>query len=468
MMFFCNECGAETLKWSGKCPSCGAWNSLRETTRFRSKKSKTKNKTIASLDLIQTEMEKPQLIREITSSVKQRIVSGIKEFDGTLGGGIVPGMVILIGGEPGVGKSTLLLQISDRLAAKGARVLYISGEESKEQIKMRSTRLGCKADSLFLYCQTDLDEIISTWKEFNPDMIVVDSVQSIYLNSIESSPGSISQLRETTAILTRLAKTTNIPLFLIGHVTKDGAVAGPKIIEHMVDTVLYFEGDINNQFKILRATKNRFGSTNEIGIFEMSSIGLQEIVDPSMYFISQDDVVAGTSIGCVMEGSRPFVAEVQALVTPTSYGYSQRVSLGFDQKKLSLLIAIIEKNLGINLKQSDIFIKLSGGVRVFEPALDLSLITAILSSLRDQSLETKMLFMGEVGLNGDVRPVSQIEKRLKEARKLGYNKLFLSGKNKLGRKRSDIVQINNIRQILPLVFKKTCRQKPTGPNKFLT
>ncbi|MFC1887510.1 DNA repair protein RadA [Candidatus Cloacimonadota bacterium] len=451
-MFFCNECGAETLKWSGKCPSCGAWNSLRETTRFKTK-GKAKNKTISSVDMIEIEMQKPQRIREITSSVKQRIISGIKEFDGTLGGGIVPGMVTLIGGEPGVGKSTLLLQISDRLAEQGKKVLYISGEESKEQIKMRSTRLGCKAENLFLYCQTDLEEIILTLKEFAPELIVIDSVQSIYLSSIESSPGSVSQLRETTAILTRIAKTINIPLFLIGHVTKDGAVAGPKIIEHMVDTVLYFEGDMNNQFKILRATKNRFGSTNEIGIFEMSSEGLKEIVDPSMYFISQDDIVAGTSTGCVMEGSRPFVAEVQALVTPTSYGYSQRVSLGFDQKKLSLLIAIIEKNLGINLKQSDIFIKLSGGMRVFEPALDLSIITAILSSFRDQPLGAKMLFIGEIGLNGDVRPVSQIEKRLKEARKLGYSKLVLSGKNKTGRKKTDLIQINNIRQILPLIFK---------------
>jgi DNA repair protein RadA/Sms len=245
----------------------------------------------------------------------------------------------------------------------------------------------------------------------------------------------------------------NIPLFLIGHVTKDGAVAGPKIIEHMVDTVLYFEGDISNQFKILRASKNRFGSTNEIGIFEMSFKGLQEISDPSLYFISHEEVSAGISIGCVLEGSRPFVAEVQALVTPTSYGYSQRVSLGMDQKKLSLLIAIIEKNLGLNLKQSDIFVKLSGGLRVFEPALDLSIITAILSSFRDQPLTAKSIFMGEIGLNGDVKPVSQIEKRLKEARKLGYERLFISARNRTGRKKSDIIQLNNIRQILPLVFK---------------
>ncbi len=452
-MFFCTECGAETLKWSGKCPSCGAWNSLRETTRFKSKKGKAKNKTVSSLEVISSEMIKPQRISEVESTIKKRIVSNIKEFDGTLGGGIVPGMVTLIGGEPGVGKSTLLLQISNKLAEQGLKVLYISGEESKEQIKLRSVRLGCEAENLFLYCQTDLDEIITTLTEFSPQLIIIDSVQSIYLNSIESSPGSVSQLRETTAILTRLAKQTNIPLFLIGHVTKDGAVAGPKIIEHMVDTVLYFEGDLSNQFKILRASKNRFGSTNEIGIFEMSSAGLQEISDPSLYFISQDEVIAGTSIGCVMEGTRPFVAEVQALVTPTSYGYSQRVSLGFDQKKLSLLIAIIEKNLGLNLKQSDIFVKLSGGLRVIEPALDLSLITAILSSFRDQPLEAKTIFMGEIGLNGDVKPVSQIEKRLKEARKLGYSKLCISARNKIGKKKADIVQINNIRQILPLIFK---------------
>lgn len=452
-MFFCTECGAETSKWSGKCPGCGAWNSLRETTRFRSKKGKVKNQTISSLELITTEMQDPQPINTITTKKKHRIKSGIGEFDGTLGGGIVPGMVTLIGGEPGVGKSTLLLQISELLAQKGLTALYISGEESKEQIKLRSERLDCKAEKLFLYCQTDLDEIINTLKEFAPDLIVIDSVQSIYLNSIESSPGSVSQLRETTAILTRLAKSLNIPLFLIGHVTKDGAVAGPKIIEHMVDTVLYFEGDISNQFKILRASKNRFGSTNEIGIFEMTVKGLQEISDPSLYFISQEEITAGTAIGCVMEGTRPFVAEVQALVTPTGYGYSQRVSLGLDQKKLSLLIAIIEKNLGLNLKQSDIFVKLSGGLRVFEPALDLSIITAVLSSFRDQPLLSKTIFMGEVGLNGDVKPISQIEKRLKEARKLGYEKLFISARNRIGRKKSDVVQVNNIRQILALVFK---------------
>jgi len=261
-MFFCNECGEETIKWAGKCPSCGAWNSLRETTRFKSKKNK-KSKTTPSADLIMGNMEKPQKLKEISSSSRKRIVSGVREFDGTLGGGIVPGMVTLIGGEPGVGKSTLLLQITDKLAGTGKKVLYISGEESKEQIKMRSERLGCGSEFLYLYCQTDLEEIISNIKEFEPEIIVVDSVQSIYLSSIESSPGSVSQLRETTAILTRLAKTTGIPLFLIGHVTKDGMVAGPKIIEHMVDTVLYFEGEMNNQFKILRATKNRFGSTNE-------------------------------------------------------------------------------------------------------------------------------------------------------------------------------------------------------------
>jgi len=452
-MFFCNECGAETLKWSGKCPNCGAWNSLKETTRFTGKSNKKKPGTVSSYDIFDLKKEKPQPIGDIITTAEKRMISGVKEFDGTLGGGIVPGMVTIIGGEPGVGKSTILLQISDKLAEQGKKVLYISGEESKEQIKMRSKRLGCKAEKLYLYCQTVLDDIIQTLKDFEPDVIVVDSIQSIYLESIESSPGSVSQLRETTALLIRLAKTTGIPLFLIGHVTKDGTVAGPKIIEHMVDTVLYFEGDVNNQYKILRATKNRFGSTNEIGIFEMSSTGLQEITDPSMYFISQEEVVAGTSVGCVMEGSRPFVAEVQALVVPTSYGYSQRVSLGLDQKKLSLLIAIIEKNLNMNLKQNDIFLKLSGGIKVFEPALDLSIITAIISSFRDQPLESKMIFMGETGLNGDIRRVAQIEKRVKEARKLGYTKVYISEKNKLNHKGEDIVRINNIRQIIPLIFK---------------
>jgi len=451
-MFFCTECGAETSKWSGKCPACGAWNSLKETTRFNSKKSR-KGNSARSVDLITSEMQKPEKLKGIQTSAKERIKSGISEFDGTLGGGIVSGMVTLIGGEPGVGKSTLLLQISDSLAQKGMKVLYISGEESKDQIKMRSKRLGCSAEELFLYCQNDLEDIMDVQKEFEPQIIVIDSVQSIYLNSIESSPGSVSQLRETTALLTRLAKVTGTPLFLIGHVTKDGVVAGPKIIEHMVDTVLYFEGELNNQYKILRATKNRFGSTNEIGIFEMSSGGLKEINDPSLYFISEDEGASGTSVGCVLEGSRPFVVEVQALVTPTSFGYSQRVCLGFDQKKLSLLIAIIEKNLNISLQKSDVFIKLSGGMKVLEPALDLSIITAILSSFKDKIIGGKMLFLGEVGLNGDVRPVSQLEKRIKEAKKLGYGMIFISDKARQIKQSSKIVKIRNISELMFKVFK---------------
>ncbi len=445
-MFFCTECGAETAKWAGKCPYCGVWDSLKETTKVTGKR-KTRTLTPG-------QTSQPEQLIEVGSGKQARISSGFVEFDGTLGGGIVPGMVVLIGGEPGIGKSTLMLQISDRVAKDDRKVLYVSGEESNEQIKLRSDRLKCDSQSLYLFCETDFDEIERAITNFGPDIVVIDSIQSIYLSSRDSSPGSISQLRECTSIFTRIAKQTNIPIFLIGHVTKDGIVAGPKIIEHMVDTVLYFEGESQNQFKILRATKNRFGSTNEIGIFEMQSTGLQEVKNPSQLFLSREDNNIGSAVGCVLEGSRAFLVEVQALVSPANYGTSQRVALGFDHRKLAVLLAVIEKNLSLNLRNNDVFINLTGGMKVLEPALDLAIIAAIISSFKERALPANTLLLGEVGLNGEIRPVSQLEKRLKEAQKLGFDNIIISAKTKNISKKIIVSKIKHIKQLFPILFSR--------------
>jgi DNA repair protein RadA/Sms len=440
-MYFCTECGAESAKWAGKCPACGAWNSMKESAKVIGKKDNKMSRIFSE----------PESLKNIESTKETRVSTTFSELDGTLGGGIVPGMATLIGGEPGVGKSTLMMQVADALAQKNI-VLYVSGEESKQQIKMRSKRLNCQAEKLQLYCENDLERILNVISNMQPIFVVIDSIQSVYLQSLESSPGSISQLRECTGLLTRLAKNLNIPIFMVGHVTKDGSVAGPKIIEHMVDTVLYFEGEIQNQYKILRATKNRFGSTNEIGIFEMQSTGLQEVKNPSHLFLRENESSAGSAIGCLLEGSRAFLVEVQALVSPASYGTSQRVALGFDQRKLALLLAVIEKNLSINLRANDVFINIAGGLKVTEPAIDLAIIAAILSSAKETPLPAKTVFLGEVGLNGEIRAVSQIDKRLKEAKKLGYDNLVLSARNR--NLKDDSIKLKHIRQLFPILFGK--------------
>ncbi len=441
-MFFCTECGAETSKWSGKCPFCEAWNSLKESSKVTGKKTKKPHFNIG-------EKSKPEKIANITLDKKERIATGIAEFDGVLGGGVVAGMVVLIGGAPGIGKSTLMLQIANKLAdSQNKKILYISGEESEQQIKMRSKRLQCAANELYLYCETNFEEIINTITAFQPDLVVIDSIQAIHSNTSDSAPGSVSQLRECTSLFTRTAKKLGIPFFLIGHITKDGAVAGPKIIEHMVDTVLYFEGEMNN--KILRTTKNRFGSTNEIGIFEMHSSGLKEVKNPSQLFLNRNSDDVGTAIGSLLEGSRAFMVEVQALVSPANYGNSQRVTLGFDRKKLAVLLAVIEKNLALDLRNNDIFAKLSGGIKVVEPALDLAIVAAILSSFKETPISPNTIFLGEIGLNGEIRPVSQINKRLKEAEKMGFNHIIVA--NKLTNKNA--TQISHICQLMKILFQK--------------
>jgi len=374
---------------------------------------------------------KPERIVDLQYDEVARISTNIKEFDLVMGGGIVTGMVSLIGGEPGIGKSTLMLQLSQWMGAQAKKTLYCSGEESQEQIRLRSKRLGVNSEHIYLLCTNDTNQIIDAIEENKPDMVIVDSIQSISIPALDSLPGSITQIRESANRLLRCAKTNGTPLFIVGHVTKEGFVAGPKILEHMVDTVLYFEGELRNQYKILRAVKNRFGSTNEIGLFEMTSQGLMQVSNPNSVFLSHEHSQIGTSLGCIMEGSRSFIVEVQSLATGSNYGTPQRVVVGLEQKKLAMLLAIMEKNLALFLRSSDVFVNLAGGIRSSDPSLDLAVLAALISSLKDRSLPKGSVFIGEVGLNGEVRPVSQLENRVRESIKLGYERIYVSANGKM-------------------------------------
>jgi len=445
--YFCKECGYETPKWAGKCPVCDAWDSFKESTSVTGKKKSGGKLNVPLLHQLASEP-----IKTIEPQSNERLLTGNKEFDRVIGGGIINGMVCLIGGEPGIGKSTLMLQIADEIAQKGWKVLYISGEESRDQIKQRSDRVKTKSDSLFLFCSNSVEHIIDVISKDEPDLVVVDSIQSIGIDEQSGSPGSVSQVRESTILLTQLAKRQNIPMFIIGHVTKEGLVAGPKIIEHLVDTVLYFEGDNYNQLKILKTTKNRFGSTNEIGVFEMGADGLTEVLNPSRLFIRDEDLSAGSAIGCVIEGTRSFLIEVQALVTPAVYGNAQRIALGIDHKKLSLMLAIIEKKLSLKIRENDVFVNLVGGLKVSDPALDLAFIAAIISSYENQPLPPKTIFLGEIGLNGEIRPVSNIDKRIKEATKLGYERIVVPEKSKVTVAKNKIKRIDYLNKIYPILF----------------
>lgn len=436
--FFCTDCGFESSKWSGKCPSCGSWSTMKESTRLTGKQSKGGTRDHRAL--------KPERLRDIKENGETRIATGIREFDLVIGGGIVNGMLVLIGGEPGIGKSTLMMQLSEWMGTKGKKVLYVSGEESDEQIHLRSVRLNVKSENVWLLCTNDADAMLAAMEESSPDLVIVDSIQSVSLPGVDSLPGSITQLRETSNRILRSAKMLKVPVFMVGHVTKEGFVAGPKIIEHMVDTVLYFEGELRGQYKILRAVKNRFGSTNEIGIFEMTNAGLMEVSEPNHIFLSETGEHNGSSIGCLMEGSRSFLVEVQALATSSNYGTPQRVVVGLEQKKLAMLLAILEKNLALYLRSSDVFINLAGGIRTSDPGLDLAILAAIISSLKDKPLPEKSVFIGEVGLSGEVRPVSQLEARVNEASRLGYENIFVSAHAKLSPK-SKATRLRDVREL---------------------
>ncbi|MDD5363587.1 MAG: DNA repair protein RadA [Ignavibacteria bacterium] len=421
--YICQNCGYVSPRWTGKCPSCEQWNTLIETI-VESKKTKSNRES--SVKNVQARIQ--PLHHVIHTSDGNRTASGIAELDRVLGGGIVQGSVMLIGGDPGIGKSTLMLQIAGNL--KNKKLLYVSGEESPSQIKMRADRLGLTLENFLVLPETSLDVVASAIESESPDFVVIDSIQTVYIPELESSPGTISQLRESTALLIKTAKSTNIPVFIVGHITKDGTIAGPKSIEHMVDVVLQFEGERTHFYRVLRGIKNRFGSTNEIGIFEMTEKGLKEVPNPSEVFLSQRNYGAsGCVISSAIEGTRPILIEVQALVCTTSYGVPQRTAMGFDYKRLNILIAVIEKKLGIYLNKHDIFLNIAGGVKIDETAVDLAAAMSIYSSYRDIPVDSETVIMGEVGLAGEIRTISSIEKRINEAEKLGFKKIILPKNN---------------------------------------
>jgi len=420
-VFFCKECGNESPKWIGHCPGCGAWNSYVEETVVTGKDSKSVAKDI---DLVQFK-SKPIPIKDVVSADEHRIDMMCEEFNRVLGGGLVPGSLVLLGGEPGIGKSTLLLQVA--LNLKGKKILYVSGEESQQQIKMRADRIGIKNENCMLLTETDTQEILKHFKDVMPDIMVIDSVQTLESPSVEATAGSISQIRETAAEMNKIAKTFQVPVFLIGHITKDGTIAGPKILEHIVDTVLQFEGDRHYGFRILRTVKNRFGSSSELGIFEMNAGGLREVTNPSEILLSQrDSNVSGIAIAAMVEGMRPMLIETQALVSTAAYGTPQRSCTGFDIRRLNMLLAVLEKRAGFRLGAKDVFLNIAGGLRVEDPAIDLAVMAAVLSSSEDVPLDGRTAFAAEVGLSGEVRAVNRVEARIAEADKLGFERIFIS------------------------------------------
>lgn len=422
--WFCSACGAESPKWSGKCPACGEWNTMVEERIA----PKLKSKTLFGGD---SRRSKPVKVSEIEGGDEPRIPMPSKELNRVLGGGLVPGSLVLIGGEPGIGKSTLVLQ--NILSIKSKLVLYVSGEESASQLKMRADRIGKITDSVLILCETSLEAIMDHIRNIEPQLVVIDSVQTIASDAIESAAGSVSQVRECSAQLLRYAKESGVPVMLIGHINKEGSIAGPKVLEHIVDAVLQFEGDRHYMYRILRSIKNRFGSTSELGIYEMCQRGLREVTNPSEMLLSTvDEELSGSCVGSALEGMRPFLIEVQALVSTAAYGTPQRSVTGFDSKRMNMLLAVLEKRVGFKLAQKDVFLNIAGGLRVNDPALDLAVICAILSSNVDMVIPRTTCFAGEIGLSGEIRPVTRIEQRLLEAEKLGMDRIFIPSNNLKG------------------------------------
>ena len=422
-VFFCKECGNESAKWIGHCPGCGAWNSYVEESVVVGKDSKSVKKNIMA------EMKsKPILVQDISSASTPRINTLCEELNRVLGGGLVPGSLILLGGEPGIGKSTLLLQVA--LNLKDKKILYVSGEESAQQIKMRAERIGIKNENCLILTETNTSEIVKHFEETKPDIVIIDSIQTLESTSVEATAGSISQIRETAAEMNKMAKTYHVPTFLIGHITKDGSIAGPKILEHIVDTVIQFEGDRHYGFRILRTVKNRFGSSSELGIFEMNANGLREVSNPSEILLSQrEENVSGIAVAATLEGLRPMMIETQALVSTAAYGTPQRSCTGFDTRRLNMLLAVLEKRAGFRLATKDVFLNIAGGIRVDDPAIDLAVMAAVLSSNEDIEINNRYAFAAEVGLSGEIRSVNRVEARIAEADKLGMEKIFISKYN---------------------------------------
>lgn len=447
--FFCTNCGNESTKWIGRCPGCNEWNTYVE--EIISKENSNPNQSTFKDFSVKT---KPVKLTEVKQNDISRFYSDDPEFNRVLGGGIVPGSIVLIGGEPGIGKSTLLLQIA--LSLKDLKILYVSGEESVEQIKMRADRINVKNDSLYLYSETCTQTIFEQVKAIEPNLIIIDSVQTVYSQHILSASGSISQVRECAGEFQRLAKETNIPVILIGHINKEGEIAGPKLLEHIVDTVLQFEGDRNYTHRLLRTIKNRFGSALELGVYEMKSHGLQPVINPSDILLgNRDEALSGVAIASTMEGMRPLMIEVQALVANAVYGNPQRSSIGFDTRRLNMLLAILEKRGGFQLSNKDVFLNLAGGIKVSDPALDLAVLAAIISSYKDEEISNNTAFCAEVGLSGEIRAVSRIEQRIAEAEKLGFEKIFISRYNaKLPKDKFSIkiVEVGKISEIYAGLF----------------
>ncbi|MBQ9532200.1 MAG: DNA repair protein RadA [Eubacterium sp.] len=417
-VYVCSNCGYESAKWYGKCPSCSEWNTMEE--HIPAVQTKGKGVSVASRAAMSVKR-----LSEIDSTIEKRILTGVGEFDRVLGGGIVEGSLILLSGDPGIGKSTILLQICEYLG-KNKSVLYISGEESARQIKLRANRLGVTTENLFVLAQTDVLAIIETIKAEKPDVVIIDSIQTMVIDGISSTAGSVTQVRESTNLFMHLAKSMGIPIFIVGHVNKDGAIAGPKVLEHIVDTVLYFEGERNYSYRILRSVKNRFGSTNEIGVFEMTQSGLKEVENPSLLMLSgRPKNSSGTCVACTMEGSRPILAEVQGLVTASGFGTPRRMSTGFDYNRMSMLIAVLEKRAGYFFNGMDAYLNVVGGLKLYEPAADLSVTIALISSLKDVVINDNALAFGEIGLAGEIRAVNNCEQRISEAMRLGFTKCVI-------------------------------------------
>jgi DNA repair protein RadA/Sms len=445
--FFCQNCGTQFSKWQGQCHGCKEWNTIAEEIIQKEEKAAWKPTTPES-----KRISKPLKIKEIDSTQEVRMDTTDGELNRVLGGGIVPGSLILLGGEPGIGKSTLLLQISLKLPYK---TLYVSGEESQKQIKMRAERITPDSDNCYILTETKTQNIFRHILEIEPDIVIIDSIQTLHTDHIESTAGSISQIRETTAELIKFAKETNIPVILIGHITKDGTIAGPKILEHMVDTVLQFEGDRNHVYRILRSLKNRFGSTAELGIYEMQGSGLREVSNPSEILIShREEELSGTAIASTLEGMRPLMIEIQALVSTAVYGTPQRSTTGYNAKRLNMILAVLEKRAGFRLGTKDVFLNVTGGISVDDPAIDLAVVAAILSSNEDIAVGKEVCFAGEVGLSGEIRPVNRVEQRIQEAEKLGFSTIFVSKYNKIATKFPGIkvILVSKIEEVVEQLF----------------
>lgn len=443
--YVCQECGANSNKWLGKCPTCGEWNTFVE--EYIEKEVITKSVGIST-------NQKPVPLSEVVIDNELRYTTNMNELDNVLGGGIVRGSLVLVGGDPGIGKSTLLLQVASSVSSSNLKVLYVSGEESLKQTKLRADRLNIKNDNIYLVSENNLDYIVKYVAEFKPDVLIIDSIQTVYNPNVQSSPGSVSQVREATATLMRISKVDSVATFIVGHVTKNGSIAGPKVLEHMVDTVLYFEGDKNHTFRILRSVKNRFGSTNEIGIFEMTFRGLKEVMNPSEIFLSnRPESAPGSVVVAGMEGTRPVLVEIQALISDSSFGTPRRMAVGVDHNKIVMMMAILEKRLGVQIQGCDAYLNVVGGMQLSEPAIDLAVVAAVISSFKNKILEEGVVVFGEVGLTGEVRSVSHVEQRINEAIKLGFKKCVIpKGNLEHAVSGIDIITVENVEEMIQTLF----------------